>query len=543
MASTSKGKGTIAQDWRYRICYENNVPITPEDELAKLRLPFELRPETTQNIPSEFSHNANFLTVTTTPVEGQFTVPWTGYYVTYNGANFAVSNAFGVWFEIRRREETWEAFRVARPQFQLKDWPAEGINYAVLLSTGDAMPQSRAPSRASTFGFLDTPGPQQVPIQTVGVSSFTPRQLPPKKPRQRKGRGHSPSDSESSDDDDKEKEDKGKPRRLEGVVPSKFNGDRSRTEDFLHEFKRYARMNAGADIMRDPYKKCDFFLSLMEGEDTRGFVYQQGDWLDRVIDDPDELPWRMNAWQALEAEYKKAFIDYAEQEKANDDLRKLRMKGENVDAYIAQFRQLAYRGKHDLNEPEIQRLFAMGLPIDLRKNCNLIQDPNTFDEWANAAQRNHRIWLRERGMKGEQAKKPSPFANMAWKSNNQGKGKGGGWNPRQFAPRDPNAMDTSATVRKATTDEEKKKHREEGRCFRCSRQGHISRNCPDRQNSNSSKARVTTSNEEQPKEEKPPTYDSLDKGNTLAEFAMKLTDEERDIFIKKVTGEEDFQNA
>jgi hypothetical protein len=37
----------------------------------------------------------------------------------------------------------------------------------------------------------------------------------------------------------------------------------------------------------------------------------------------------------MEAEFKKAFIDYAEHERANDELRKLRMKDGNVDAYIA----------------------------------------------------------------------------------------------------------------------------------------------------------------------------------------------------------------
>ena len=67
--------------------------------------------------------------------------------------------------------------------------------------------------------------------------------------------------------------------------------------------------------MADPIKKCDFFLSLFEGDDTRGFVFQSGDWLDDVISDPDELPWSMTAWQVLEKEFRKAFTGYAEQEK------------------------------------------------------------------------------------------------------------------------------------------------------------------------------------------------------------------------------------
>ncbi|KAH9013329.1 hypothetical protein EDB84DRAFT_1533142 [Lactarius hengduanensis] len=36
------------------------------------------------------------------------------------------------------------------------------------------------------------------------------------------------------------------------------------------------------------------------------------------------------------------------------------------------------------------------------------------------------------------------------------------------------------TIRKATTEDEKLKYRSEGRCFNCGKQGHLSRNCPDR---------------------------------------------------------------
>jgi Zinc knuckle len=41
-------------------------------------------------------------------------------------------------------------------------------------------------------------------------------------------------------------------------------------------------------------------------------------------------------------------------------------------------------------------------------------------------------------------------------------------------------MDTSATARKAKTEAEKEKHRLEGRCYECSKQGHVARNCPNK---------------------------------------------------------------
>src|SRR3984885_10090246 len=173
-----------------------------------------------------------------------------------------------------------------------------------------------------------------------------------------------------------------------------------------------------------------------------------GDWLDEVNDDPDMLPYNRTAWQVIEAEYKKAFVDYTEKEKANEELRRLRMKDENVDAYIAQFRQLAHRGKQRLDEPETQRMFAMGLPGQLRDNCNLINDPRTFDEWAQAAQRNHQIWLRQKSMKPEPnvPQKLKPLTKFHWENNKNNQNstpKKTGGLPRQFNQRDPNAMDTS----------------------------------------------------------------------------------------------------
>ena len=46
-------------------------------------------------------------------------------------------------------------------------------------------------------------------------------------------------------------------------------------------------------------------------------------------------------------------------------------------------------------------------------------------------------------------------------------------------PRDPDAIDISAVVRKAMTEAEKDKCKKEGWCFKCGKQGHLMRNCPD----------------------------------------------------------------
>src|SRR6266699_180528 len=111
-------------------------------------------------------------------------------------------------------------------------------------------------------------------------------------------------------------------------------GDQSKMMLFLAEFKRFMRMNRDAEIARDSFKKCNYFLSLFKGMDTEEWVELQDKWLKDVMEDSSLILWQMNEWQVMEREFKKAFIDYARHEKANDELRKLKMKDSNIDGYI-----------------------------------------------------------------------------------------------------------------------------------------------------------------------------------------------------------------
>jgi hypothetical protein len=89
------------------------------------------------------------------------------------------------------------------------------------------------------------------------------------------------------------------------------------------------------DIARSPYKKSAYFLSLIEGPDTKGWTDEMDDWLDKVEVDRSEIPTSMNEWQYVGQQFKKSFVDYAEHEGDNKELSKLKMKDGNVDHYIA----------------------------------------------------------------------------------------------------------------------------------------------------------------------------------------------------------------
>jgi Retrotransposon gag protein len=205
-------------------------------------------------------------------------------------------------------------------------------------------------------------------------------------------------------------------------------------------------MNRNAAITHNPCVKAAFFLSLIEGPKVEGWIQCTYDWLNDVEANPSLLPFKMNAWQALEAKFKKAFIDYATHERAQDKLRKLRMKEGNVNKYITAFQLLGHHVGVDLNDPLVLRLFAQGLPKSLAESCINIKSSENFKQWTSAAQRQQRNWLRKQALRSDYVsphpqQQGSNHSGFFWHHRNQGNAQ-----PTRpcLQPHDPNAMDMSA---------------------------------------------------------------------------------------------------
>ena len=159
-------------------------------------------------------------------------------------------------------------------------------------------------------------------------------------------------------------------------------------------------MNDDSRISKNPMKRSAYFLTQIRGPDVREWVKIQRKWLAEVQADLSLLPFHMTAWQVLEKEFKKAFIDYAEQERAREDIKKLRMKDGNIDQYIAMFHDVAHRAGLNLNEPTNIMQFASGMPLKLAESCIDYERPKTFNEWATAAQQHQKAWLQKQALKG-----------------------------------------------------------------------------------------------------------------------------------------------
>ena len=219
-------------------------------------------------------------------------------------------------------------------------------------------------------------------------------------------------------------------------------------------------------------------------------------WLDTVDQIPGMIPPGQNAWQVLEGKFKSTFVDYAENIRAQEELKKLRMKEGNVDEYVATFELLGQRTRGDLDNPFFLTIFARRLPKALADACIDMESPETFQEWKAAALRQQKNWMRKQALHRKQTPtrpqgQSQGFRRWTWnRPQGQGQGQSQNWQSNQgnrpapphpqLPPRNNDCLDTSTTIRKATTDKEKQEYRAAGRCFECGRQGHLARDCPNK---------------------------------------------------------------
>ena len=140
---TSTPGGSSLMDWRVKRL--PNLKLPSKVQLSQQRCPFILEPEDRDSVPAAWTENLQFL------VMGQDNAPWTGYYATFNRVKMAVSNFLGIWFEIRRHNGAFEAFRVAHSALQLKSHPLPGTNIVALMESSEPLSTTCPMSHAESY--------------------------------------------------------------------------------------------------------------------------------------------------------------------------------------------------------------------------------------------------------------------------------------------------------------------------------------------------------------------------------------------------------
>jgi hypothetical protein len=206
-------------------------------------------------------------------------------------------------------------------------------------------------------------------------------------------------------------------------------------------------------------------------------------------------------WTQISNGFQTAFQDTGARERAEKELHMLRWDPKSVDTFLAHFESLAKAADFELNANPTKSILARKLPYSMVDHLYKVAKLGTYPEYCKAIHQFHTDNTAVQNLKGHQDH------GVLYKKKDR-KNLLGGYTEREWAkilgvdqskvemPKRSDAMDTSARSRSkfqktkgctGTTKPDTDTQRKEGHCFHCNRQGHVSRNCPDKSDSSSKK--------------------------------------------------------
>ena len=312
----------------------------------------------------------------------------------------------------------------------------------------------------------------------------------------------------------------------------------------MQEWNIYRGINRFTPQMLNPFSRVLMFLSFIKGDKVQEWTQGQLRW---AVDYVAQAPGNDNheyLWDTVADAFYRAFTNITREVDAQTDIKTLKMKGNHgLDDYISTFERLARLGGYNLADKAVIDMFVDGLPNSLAINVAKFNAPHSFNDWKRGAVEHHTtyMWIKSRfHNKGRSEGRPT---QDQWK--------------KAFTKKGDDAMDTTpgrvkaraTNTRPPLNDEEREKLRKEGQCFRCRKQGHLSRYCPDKPSQARGNPQEEDSEEEtiQATASKPPpkpTNPFLVKKKTTAQDIIRLiTDAEDDIkdtIIQEVFMKQDF---
>ena len=302
---------------------------------------------------------------------------------------------------------------------------------------------------------------------------------------------------------------------LKGKVPEPFDRDRTKTQKFINAFSLFWMNNEDNSHMKNPYKRCTYFLGLFSGDKVDDWVQDQTEQLrekttrnlGRIGKDQEEL------WIELTTAFSNAFAHTGRVEQARTELAKLEMEGNQIDEYIAKFENLLRKADIPRTEVGSIQKFKEGLrkgvlAAILRRD----QWPETIDAWEEHAWREVRRLAIIKESLGERGNSHLSTKQAKWRTTAQQLKS----STRKKDGPVPMEIDATRTQQNPEKAAESARLRKEGRCYKCQQIGHLKKNCP-----------------EWPKKiDKPPPYPS--KARTTALEPIKETGEEGPSDLKEL---------
>ena len=99
--------------------------------------------------------------------------------------------------------------------------------------------------------------------------------------------------------------------------PNIFTGDRTKSEAFMSDWKKYHRANKDTGCMVEPYTRAMLFLMYIQGGNTTEWVDWLGEWLDFQIDPHNPRHTTVNnewLWESVELAFNCQYADKLTQE-------------------------------------------------------------------------------------------------------------------------------------------------------------------------------------------------------------------------------------
>jgi hypothetical protein len=344
---------------------------------------------------------------------------------------------------------------------------------------------------------------------------------------------------------------------LKGVTPAIFNGDRSKSDSFWNEFRRYRLLNRKNKSISIPFYRVLTALSYICGPIVKDWVNSQAGLLEQHIDTtqtPHIAESDKILWDEFEIAFQSAWKDTARTQSAYDQLMKLQMKDLEIDTYNAMFERLAAAAEWEPDAKGTIARYRAGLCENVhRRVVNRENLPTTMAQWKEAA-RKEVSQIKELQSTGL----ISPCQNQSrdqhtYQTGNQHASHSS--SNSQHVPMDVDSANITVPFRKLT-DEEHAKYCAEGRCFRCRTQGHMAHNCPKNSNNTNcpnSNARESTMSTPIPSvatttmtpaiSAPPPVPPKTSLAQQIHVLEEKMTEEERGNYLDARDMGEDFCSA
>ena len=251
---------------------------------------------------------------------------------------------------------------------------------------------------------------------------------------------------------------------LQGKEPPVFDGDRQKTDHFLHELRLYQFVNATHPVMMNPWQKVAHALTYVSGPNIYEWKRSTENW---ILSIPAPSALNRTIYEDFEEEFIESWTDTNESYRAAAALNELRMKDTNIDEYITIFAELARKALYHEDDPAVLEKFKSGLSLELLEPCMHHDDPRSWEAWTRSTRTRQAILTSLKAHQTDTTQRsPSPMKVCTP-------------TPLTTPPLAPMEVDKMYMIpAQRHSPSPKDEERRKGLCHLCKRHGHIQRHCP-----------------------------------------------------------------